>query len=118
MASASAEAEQAARRYLAICLEILNGYRPAAQIRPLSSPVDAAAIIEQLTVDIRRLRPPRRPAGRAPATVRLRRLRVCEPRLGVVEAAAVLGAAARTWAMAFRLERRHGSWVATTARLL
>jgi hypothetical protein len=118
LAGASPEARQAAKRFLGTCLEILNGYRPAAQIRPLTSPVDATTIIEQLTAAVARLAARRSPRNRRSGAVRLRLLRVCEPCAGVVEAAAVLGTDDRTWAMVFRLERRQGSWVGTETLLL
>ena len=73
LATASAEARQAARRFLGTCLEILNGYRPAAHIRPLSVGADATAITEQLVAATRRLAngttsqvSARRPAARRP----------------------------------------------------
>ncbi|GAB2961657.1 hypothetical protein GCM10027280_58120 [Micromonospora polyrhachis] len=139
LATASTAARQAARRFLGTCLEILNGYRPANQIRPLVQPADATAIIGQLAVGNRRMAaqpgpvnrptgqvnrpvgPVNRPAGqinRPADVVRLRLLRVCEPRPGVAEAAAVLHAAGRSWAMAFRLERRQGTWLGTVIQLL
>jgi hypothetical protein len=123
LATASAEARQAARRFLHTCLEIFNGYRPAAHVRPLSAPADATAITEQLVAATRRLtdgRPGARQRGGSPAgpSVRPRLLRVCEPRPGVAEAAAAIGAAGQTWAMAFRLERRRGHWFGTVAQLL
>ncbi|WP_329107594.1 Rv3235 family protein [Micromonospora sp. NBC_01699] len=129
LATASAEARQAARRFLGTCLEILNGYRPAAHVRPLSVGADATAITEQLVAATRRLaeqrarRPGLRPREAAPAGggtsgVRLRLLRVSEPHEGIAEAAAVLGWGERSWALAFRLERRRGSWLATVARVL
>lgn len=125
--AASPEARQAAKRFLGLCLEIFNGYRPAGHVRALSSPPDADLIIEQVRVAgermavARRAAAPARPARAATqpgGQVRLRLLRVCEPRPGVAEAAASLGTAGRTWAIAFRLERRRGTWVATTARVL
>ncbi|TBL27799.1 hypothetical protein EYA84_28105, partial [Verrucosispora sp. SN26_14.1] len=51
--------------------------------------------------------------------LRLRRLRVCEPRPAAIEVAVVLtGAAGRTWAMALRLEHRRGTWLCTDLRVL
>ncbi|MGW4461132.1 Rv3235 family protein [Micromonospora sp. NPDC004704] len=126
LATASAEARQAAYRFLSTALEILNGYRPAAHVRPLSVGADATAITEQLVAATRRLgehrrqrpvvRPPGAGAGRV--AVRLRLLRVCEPHQGIAEAAAVLGSDERSWAMAYRLERRRGSWLGTYTRVL
>jgi hypothetical protein len=45
--------------------------------------------------------------------IRLRHLRVGEPRDGAVEAVAVLGRAGRSWALALRLEQREGAWLCT-----
>ena len=153
MAGASAEAGAAARRFAGTCLEILNGYRPTGHVRPLATPLEAATIIEQLTLararvaDLqrstglggergyqRRQRTPRGPDRRAPDTrvvlrpisrsdgrprlVGLGPLRVCEPRTGAAEVAAVVRTAGRAWALAFRLERRQGAWLCTTARML
>jgi hypothetical protein len=126
LATATPEAERAARRFLGCCLEVFNGYRPAAQLRPLLAPAGAATMIEHLVlatglVPARpRGRPATRPGARAAGRtdpVRLRTLRVCEPVAGVAETAAALGVAGRTWAMAFRLERRRGSWLGVTAQV-
>ncbi|HEX5540732.1 MAG TPA: Rv3235 family protein [Micromonospora sp.] len=118
LATAGPEARQAARRFLVTCLEILNGHRPVSHIRLLSGRGEAASVVANLTAGLDRLillrrRPPHR---RAP--VALRRMRVCEPRTGVAEAAAVLGTGGRSWAIALRLERRQGTWVATALRVL
>lgn len=113
---ATAEARRAGRRFLDTCLEVLNGYRTANQLRPLIAPGNAAAIIEHLAAAVERPRPGSRRGGPADP-VRIRRLLVCEPRPGVVEAAAAVSTAGRTRAMAFRLERRHGSWVGTAVQV-
>jgi hypothetical protein len=118
LATASPEAKQAAHRFLGRCLEILNGYRPVGHIRPLSAPADAAGVLERVGAAVRRLTVPAARPRRPIAPIRLRRLRVCEPRPGVAEIAAVLGRADRAWALTLRLERRRGSWVATTLQLL
>jgi Family of unknown function (DUF6459) len=110
------EARHAARRFLAICLEVINGYRPLAHIRPLVSPADLEAVLAQVATGVERLARARRAGKRAPAQLRV--VRVCEPRPGAVEAAAALGDAGRTWALAFRLERRQGRWVAIAVRVL
>ncbi|GAA3754085.1 hypothetical protein GCM10022225_43550 [Plantactinospora mayteni] len=117
VAGATPEAKRAAKRFLDTCLEIVNGYRPAGHVRALASPLDAAGMVAQLTSATSRVSGRRRP-GQPVRTVRLRQLRVCEPRPGVVEAAAAVGVAGRTWAMAFRIERRRGSWVGTSVALL
>ena len=117
LANATPEARRAAKRFLGTCLEIFNGYRPIAHVRPLSSPPEVAVVVERLTAGAARISGRRHP-GRPTPVVRLRRLRVCEPRPGVAEVAAVLGTAGRTWAMAFRLERRRGSWVGISVEVL
>jgi Family of unknown function (DUF6459) len=114
--NAGPDARQAVRRFLATCLEILNGYRPLGHIRPLVSPTEVDAALAQLRAGVERLATPNRAARRAPAKVRL--VRVCEPRPGVVEAAVVLSGPGRTWALAFRLERHRGRWVGATLRVL
>lgn len=114
------DARWATRRFLGTCLEVLNGYRPVAHLRPLLDPAGADAVTARLTAALARLSRPRhrRTAGRPAADLfRVRRLRVCEPRHEVVEAAAVLEANGRTRAIAFRLERRRGSWIATAIEL-
>jgi Family of unknown function (DUF6459) len=53
-----------------------------------------------------------KPGGRAGPVAR-RRVHVCEPRPGAAEAMAVLSQESRTWAVAFRLERRGTVWLCT-----
>lgn len=117
LVTASAEATRAAHRFATTYLEFLNGYRPVSQVRSLTGPADANTIAEQIAEAVARLGSlPRQAAG---PRVRLRVLRACEPRPGVVEAAAVLDSPSnRTWALAFRLERRPGRWVATVVQSL
>lgn len=117
LAGATPEAKRASRWFLDRCLEIVNGYRPVGHARSLCGPAEAASVVEQLSTGAARLAGRRRP-GRPAAQVRLRRLRVCEPRTGVAEGAAVLDGVDRTWAMTFRIERRRGSWVAVWVELL
>ncbi|MEE6257288.1 Rv3235 family protein [Plantactinospora sonchi] len=116
-AGASAEARRAAKAFLDSCLEIVNGYRPAGHIRSRCNPADAGGVVERLASAATRISGRRRP-GQPPRTVRLRRLRVCEPRPGVVEGAAAVGVAGRTWALAFRIEQRQGRWVGVSAEML
>jgi hypothetical protein len=139
-AGASAESVGAVRRFVRLCLEIFNGYRPAGHVRPLTSPAEAATIIEQVWLVLERaagrghpspalrdsaaLRSSpglgrRRAAGRparGPAAVVVRRALICEPRDGVAEAAVVLDAGGRCMALAVRLERRRDRWLCTAAR--
>jgi hypothetical protein len=116
--AASMEARRAAHRFLTTCLEIFNGYRTVAHIRPLTNRGELHEVIQQLSAALERLTVLRRRAVGRRQPVRLRRVRVCEPRSGAAEAAAVLDIGGHVWAAAFRVERRHGSWVATAFRLL
>ncbi|MFI7647088.1 Rv3235 family protein [Micromonospora sp. NPDC049460] len=117
LVTATPEATRAAHRFVSTCLEVLNGYRPPGQLRPLLDPTRAAGLLPELARATARSGPARRRSTR-PA-VRLRRLRVCEPRAAAVEAAAVLaGAGGRTWAMALRLEHRRGTWLCTALQVL
>lgn len=125
VAGASPEARTAVRRFLGLCLEILNGYRPVGHLRPRCSPAEAAVVIEQLGAAVSRVAQLRRDAGRPARAVpreanpvRVGLLRVCEPRPGAAEATVVLRTAGRTWALALRLERRDGRWAATAARVV
>jgi hypothetical protein len=120
--------EAAVRRFLYACLEVLNGYRPARHLRPLTAPAEFTAVATEVAYALQRLtggercdRPiPGRagPVGPAPARVKLRELLVCEPRPGVAEGAAVLGDDRRAWALAIRLEMRPAGWRCTLVRLL
>lgn len=117
LATATPDATRAAHRFVRTFLEIVNGYRPPGQLRPLCLPEAATGVANELTRASRRLGPARRRATR-PA-LQLRRLRTCEPRTGAVEAAAVLtGAGGASWAIALRLEHRRGSWLCTVLDVL
>jgi hypothetical protein len=100
-------AHAAASRFVAACVEVLNGFRPAAHLRPLIPTEQFAGVMTQLTRRAVRLRMPGR------ERIGVRRLRVCEPRAGVAEAVAVLGTGEASWAMALRFEYRRGSWLCT-----
>lgn len=117
LVTATPEATRAAHRFVGTCLEVLNGYRPPGQLRPLLDPGRAAELLPELARAGTRTGPVRRRSTR-PA-VRLRRLRVCEPRAAAVEVAAVLaGGSGHTWAMALRLEHRRGTWLCTALQIL
>jgi hypothetical protein len=116
----SAEARQAAHRFAATCVEILNGFRPAGHVRSLARPHRAELLITQLVDASGRLpTPPRRPAGPVDL-LKIRVIRVSMPAAGVIEAAATLGTSARSWALAFRMERLpdSDSWQGTTLQVL
>ncbi|MEV1142880.1 Rv3235 family protein [Micromonospora sp. NPDC049799] len=117
LVTATSEATRAAHRFVGTCLEVLNGYRPPGQLRPLLDPAHAADLLPELARATARSGPPRRRSTRP--GVHLRRLRVCEPRPAAVEIAAVLaGTGGRTWAMALRLEHRRGTWLCTALQVL
>jgi hypothetical protein len=117
LVTATPEATRAAHRFVRTFLEIINGYRPPGQLRPLCLTEAVTGVADELARASRRLGPVRRRAGRA--ALQLRRLRVCEPRAGAVEAAAVFtGAGGASWAMALRLEHRRGSWLCTVLDVL
>jgi hypothetical protein len=144
---ASADARRAVRRFVSTCVEVLNGYRPAAHLRRLSQPREAATVVAQGVVGARRVsearqatvvgRNPRgvvgarrvsearqatvtgrNPRPRRPAPAAVVRLQLCEPREGAVEAAAVLVIGEKTHAMALRLELHDKTWLATALRLI
>ncbi|WP_410809649.1 Rv3235 family protein [Micromonospora sp. 067-2] len=111
------EATRVAHRFVGTCLEVVNGYRSPAQVRPLLDPARAGDLLTELARATGRSASPRRRAERP--VVRLLRLRVCEPRAAAVEAAAVLaGAGNRSWAMALRLEHRRGRWLCTALHVI
>jgi hypothetical protein len=111
------EATRAAHRFVGTCLEVVNGYRSPAQVRPLLDPGRAVELLTELARATGRAGPVRRRATR-PA-LRLLRLRVCEPAEAVVEAAAVVsGSGGHSWAMALRLEHRRGRWLCTALHVL
>jgi hypothetical protein len=122
---ASAEAKHAVARFVRMCVEVLNGYRPAAHMRRLAVPTEAAAIVAQIMATAhrvsemrRRMQSPAKRPSRRPLPVALVRLRLCEPRPGAVEAAFALVLGDRTWAMALRMEEHQQFWSATTLRLV
>lgn len=123
---------QAAYRYVGLCLEVLEGYRPATHLRRLTLATAFESVMDQLSRPAARTGHPSsggpqpqaaagrptaggahhaRHGGRGNDRLRLRRLWVGEPSDGVVEAAAVLGRADRAWALAMRLERRGDLWL-------
>jgi hypothetical protein len=125
VAGASNEAKQAVRRFVRLCVEVLNGYRPVAHLRRLAVPADAAGVLAQVmaaahrvTEMRRRMQAPGRRPPRRSLPVAVISLRLCEPRPGAVEAAVALVLGDRTWAMALRMEEHHQSWSATTLRLV
>lgn len=129
--SPSAETRTAVARFLNTCLEVFNGYRPAAHLRALATPAHANAVVQAMTGATNRVaRAAGTPTGSLAVRVKLRRMRICEPRPGIAEVSVVLGAqteeddrvASRTggrcWAVAFRLERLGSHWRCTVIRML
>ncbi|BEL09739.1 hypothetical protein Q0Z83_079300 [Actinoplanes sichuanensis] len=117
---ASGDAKLAVRRFVRLCVEVLNGFRPAAHLRRLALPSHAADVVAQglagarRAADLRRARPP---AARRPP-VGVLKVVLCEPRTGAIEAAVTLITGDRTWAMAFRLELHQQSWSATALLII
>jgi Family of unknown function (DUF6459) len=117
------DARLAVRRFVNVCVEVLNGYRPAAHLRRLAQPREAATVVAHGVTAAHRVAEARRQAAtptwrRRPAPVAIIKVSLCEPRPGAVEAAAVLMIGDRTWAMAIRLELHDDAWLATVMRLL
>ena len=118
------DARLAVRRFVRVCVEVLNGYRPAAHLRRFSAPQEAAGVVAQGVAGARRIAELRRSAragdrpARRPGPVAVLNLRLCEPRPGAVEAAVLLVTGRRTWAMALRLELRDDAWITTVLRLI
>ncbi|MEU8814957.1 Rv3235 family protein [Actinoplanes sp. NPDC048796] len=126
MVRASRDANLAVRRFLHACVEVLNGYRPPAHLRHLARPAEAAEVVSEgaqglaRIVALRRagLRAGGRRPSRKPVPVAVLRLHLCEPRPGVVEAAAPLQIGEHTWATALRMELHHETWAATALSLI
>ena len=122
----SVEARLAVRRFVSACVEVLNGYRPAAHLRRLASPMEASRVVAQAIAGAHRVAQlrdddPRRRIPRArrhPSPVAVLRVRLCEPRPGAIEASVILLTGERTWALALRLELHEETWVATALRLV
>jgi hypothetical protein len=95
----------AAQRFVGMCVEILNGYRPAAHLRQVTHPKHCSAVTDQLTRRTVRVRMPPSHAARQGHLVRVRRMLLSEPLAGVAELVVVLEQGPAVWAMAVRLER-------------
>lgn len=100
-----AGAHAAMQRYVGICVEILNGYRPSSHLRPLTHPRCFSDVSDQLLRRTVRIRMSPSRAARHGNLVRVRRVVLCEPLDGIAEAAVVLEQGDTSWAMAVRLER-------------
>jgi len=124
-------ARLATRRFLAVCIEVLGGFRPVTQLRALCLPDRFDEITQRLRAHTQGAAPGSRPPAGSPVPrraptgapprpgrvgqsgaerVTVRRVQVCEPVDGVAEVAAVLARRDHVWAMALRLERRQERW--------
>ena len=102
---AAISARQAMQRYIAMCVEVLNGYRPSAHLRPITDRQRFGDVADQLVRRAVRVRISPAQAARQGKLVRVRRMILNEPVDGVAEAAVVLEQGNSCWAMAVRLER-------------
>jgi hypothetical protein len=124
--AANSATTTAAVRFVNTCLEIFNGYRAVGHFRSLACPLSATNVVAEMTQALRRLRRSSGRAGHRGSPIKLRRMRTCQPQPGVAEIAVVIGVgsagaanrAAAAWALAYRLEQRHGRWLCTAARML
>jgi hypothetical protein len=117
--SGPAPAAAAAERFLNVCLEVLNGHRPASHLRAVTTAAQVAEVTDQLVR--RTTRTYLATTGRTeavPRRVRLLRLHTCEPRDGIAEVVAVLAYGSSTWAMAARLERHADTWLCTLVHVI
>lgn len=89
-------------------IEVLSGERPAPQLIRHTTPPVYTALARRALVATRRGLASK---GRRGATTR--RVQLCEPAEGVIEAAAVVVAGARVRAVALRLEGLDGRWMIT-----
>jgi hypothetical protein len=104
VAGASPECHTAALKFLNLCLELFNGFRSPAQMRPLIAVEQALPVLDELARGLRRVTEMRRRRPAAESRVRRSQVRTYEPRPGVAEVTAVLNDGKRTWALAYRLE--------------
>lgn len=88
-------------------IEVVSGQRPAPQLIRHTAPSVYSVLARQSMVAGRRRTPG---AQRSPL---VRRVRLCEPADGVVEACAVVVSHGRVRALAMRLEGLDGRWVVT-----
>ncbi|HCT79222.1 MAG TPA: hypothetical protein DGG94_18685 [Micromonosporaceae bacterium] len=103
VAGASPECHTAALKFLNFCLELFNGFRSPAQMRPLIALEQALAVLDELARGVRKTNELRK--HRQDGKVRRSQVRTCEPRPGAAEVSAVLNNGSRTFAMCYRLER-------------
>lgn len=88
-------------------IEVASGQRPAPQLIRHTSPQVYSVLARRALVSARR-----QPSGARRSAV-VRRIRLCEPADGVVEACAVVVSHGRVRALALRLEGLDGRWIVT-----
>ncbi|MEV6928842.1 Rv3235 family protein [Dactylosporangium sp. NPDC051485] len=121
---ARSTAHMAAQRFASLCVEILNGYRPPSQLRPMTHPQRFTDVSDQIMRRTVRIRMSPGQAARHGRLVRARRMLLSEPLAGVAEAVVVLEQGETAWAMAIRFERsdRPGfgafGWVCTLVQVV
>jgi hypothetical protein len=116
-------ARAALQRYIGMCVEVLNGYRPATHLRPVTDLLRYNDVADQLTRRTVRVRMSPGQAARHGHLVRVRRLVAGEPFDGIIEAAVVLEQGESSWAMAVRMERDRpgdsgGGWRCTVVQVV
>jgi hypothetical protein len=117
-------ARMAIRHYVKMCVEVLNGYRPSAHLRPITDGQHFGDVADQLVRRAVRVRLAPGQAARQGKLVRVRRMLFDEPIPGVAEAAVVLEQGESCWAMAVRLERGSsadrstGPWRCTVVQVI
>lgn len=88
-------------------IEVTSGQRPAPQLIRHTTPPVYSVLARRALVSTRR-----QPAGARRSAV-VRRIRVCEPADGIVEACAVVVSHGRVRALALRVEGLDGRWIVT-----
>ncbi len=117
-------ARVAMQRYVKMCVEVLNGYRPSSHLRPITDQQRFGDVADQLVRRAVRVRIAPGQAARQGKLVRVRRMLMDEPIAGVAEAAVVLEQGESCWAMAVRLERgspgdrAEGPWRCTVVQVI
>jgi hypothetical protein len=112
-------AQIAAQRFAKVCVEVLNGHRPATHLRAITCPAEVNGITDQLMRRTGRVYLARQGmTAPGPHRVQLRQLLVGEPHDGVAELTLVFEYGSRSWAMAARLERRFDTWLCTLVQVI
>ncbi len=111
-----AGSDAAIGHFLAGCVEVFNGYRPAVHLRCLVAPGRFEAVLAGLTDHaVPRHHPPRGSRATPPdsqfsSRISLLRTRICQVTPTAIESTAVFGDDAHSWALAMRWERLDGRW--------